>query len=224
MPSSPNQPSLVIFDCDGVLVDSEPVANRILAEHLTAAGLEITVDEARRDFVGTSMDHVMTVAEDRLGRPLPEGWLDRLRDATFAAFRQSLEPVPGVHGAIASIKGAGLPICVASSGPVEKMEVSLGVTGLIDHFDNAIFSSTMVARGKPHPDIFLHVADRMGHAPERCIVIEDSLPGVRGARAAGMRVLGYVGDPATERAMLAAAGAELLEDMADLARMIGITR
>ena len=214
------RPDLVIFDCDGVLVDSEPLANAVLARALSAEGLVMDVAESRRRYVGLSMATVITRVEAELGRPLPPGWLDALQQETFATFRASLRPVPGVAAAIDAIRAAGLPVCVASSGSLDKMGVTLGLTGLAERFGGRLFSSSMVARGKPFPDLFLHAAASMGVAPQRAVVVEDSLPGVEAACAAGMRALAYAsdGDPAA----LAAQGGEAFLDMALLPGLLGL--
>jgi len=214
------RPDLVIFDCDGVLVDSEPLANAVLARALTAEGLVMDVAESRRRYLGLSLATVIARAEAELGRPLPPGWLDALQQETFAAFRAELRPVPGVAGAIDAIRAAGLPICVASSGSLDKMGVTLGLTGLDARFGGRLYSSSMVARGKPFPDLFLHAAASMGVAPGRAVVVEDSLPGVEAACAAGMRALAYArdGDPTA----LAARGGEAFLDMALLPGLLGL--
>lgn len=183
-------PDLVIFDCDGVLVDSEPIANRILVQALTDVGYAITVDQAVEKFVGRSMASVVAFVESEIGQPLPNEFLDEVQKTTFAAFEAELQPMPGVADAIDRIDA---PVCVASSGMPEKIALSLSVTGLADRFGDYVFSASMVARGKPAPDLFLHAADRMGAAPDRTIVIEDSVPGIAAARAARMPVLGFIG-------------------------------
>jgi HAD superfamily hydrolase (TIGR01509 family) len=214
------RPDLVIFDCDGVLVDSEPLANEILARALGAQGLVMDVAECRRRYVGLSMASVVAKVEAELGRALPEGWLDALQHETFAAFRERLAAVPGVAEAVDAIRAAGLRICVASSGGIAKMTLTLGLTSLVSRFEGRLFSASMVPRGKPFPDLFLHAASAMGVTPARAIVVEDSLPGVRAARAAGMRALAYArdGDPAA----LAAEGGEPFMDMAGLPRLVGL--
>ncbi|HRE59876.1 MAG TPA: HAD family hydrolase [Micropepsaceae bacterium] len=215
-------PALVIFDCDGVLVDSEAIANDTLAEALTALGLPMSGAEARRRFVGLSFASVCRKLTEEHGLELPAGWADEVEARDFAAFRARLKPVPGVRQLIAAVDAAGIKKCVASSGSFAKMDVTLGVTGLRLHFDGAIFNSSQVARGKPAPDLFLHAARMMGVPPEQALVIEDSVYGVMGARAAGMRVIGYCGDPATDRTALASAGAEIVTGMAEVPRLIGI--
>jgi HAD superfamily hydrolase (TIGR01509 family) len=209
------QPALVIFDCDGVLVDSEPIANRVLAAHLTRAGLPTTEESSIADYVGLSLPAVLAEAARRLGRPLPADFAATLQTETFAAFRAGLRPVDGIAEALDALPW---PACVASSGAIEKMRVSLGVTGLWDRFEGRIFSAAQVRRGKPFPDLFLHAAASLGADPAACVVVEDSRPGVLAARAAGMAVLGYVGG-ITGHA-LADAGAIEFTDMRDLGALI----
>lgn len=206
---------LVIFDCDGVLVDSEPVANRILSEALGEVGLAVTCEECARATTGLAMASVVEWAQARLGRRLPPGFLDRVQARTFAALREGIEPVPGVVEALA---GIAVPVCVASSGEPEKIRLTLGLTGLLPRFEGRIFSATEVARGKPYPDLFLHAARTLGARPPSCVVVEDSLPGVRAAAAAGMRVLAYAN--AADGIALAAAGARVFDDMATLPRLL----
>jgi HAD superfamily hydrolase (TIGR01509 family) len=214
-------PELVIFDCDGVLVDSEPIANEILAESLTAIGLPTSAGQAVARFAGRSMAAIAGLAEADLGRPLPASFIDDVQRRTFAAFRARLKAVPGVAEALARIP---VPVCVASSGAPEKIALSLSVTGLARRFEGRLFSASQVARGKPHPDLFLLAARAMGAAPARTAVIEDSVPGIAAARAAGMRALGFLGAghaTADLGRRLAAAGAETYSDMADLPALLG---
>jgi HAD superfamily hydrolase (TIGR01509 family) len=206
---------LVIFDCDGVLVDSELLSNRILAEHLTAIGLPTTTEDSVRDYMGRSLSAALAVVEQRLGRALPPGFAEAYYEETFAAFARELEPVAGIHDALDQI---ALPSCVASSGPHAKIRHSLGLTGLLERFDGRIFSAADVEHGKPAPDLFLHAAATMGAAPERCVVVEDAPAGVQAGRAAGMTVLGYAG--LTDADELRAAGARTFERMADLPSLI----
>lgn len=214
------RPSLVIFDCDGVLVDSEGIANRALAAAVTALGHPMDEAASRRDFVGLSMKSVMARIEAMTGRALPPGWLDALQAETYAAFRAELGPVPGVAEAIRAVQGAGIATCVASSGTPDKLALTLGLTGLAPLFTGHVFSAVAVARGKPAPDLFLHAAARMGHGPETCVVVEDSVPGVTGAVAAGMRALGFARETAAH--LLVGAGAEPFDDMAALPGLIGL--
>jgi len=215
---------LIIFDCDGVLVDSEPIANRILVEALDDVGYEIALDEAVARFVGRSMAAVVGMVEADLGRPLPEGFIDALQARTFAAFERDLTAMPGVDEVLA---GLVVPVCVASSGSPDKIAHSLSLTGLERIFDGNLFSAAMVARGKPAPDLFLHAAKEMKVDPGSCLVVEDSVPGVEAARAAGMAVLGFVGGGHADAALgarLRAAGATVFSDMADLVAMIAERR
>jgi HAD superfamily hydrolase (TIGR01509 family) len=200
--------ALVIFDCDGVLVDSEPIANRVLAQALCEIGLETTLESSLRDYMGRSWSACVEIFEARLGRPLPPGFEAGFVARSEAALRAELLPVPGIHEALARI---ATPTCVASSGRHEKMRVTLGVTGLLERFEGRIFSSSEVARAKPWPDLFLHAAARMGAAPATCAVVEDSPRGVEAGVAAGMRVLGYAAR--TDAAELSRAGAEPFTDM-----------
>jgi len=206
---------LVIFDCDGVLVDSEPLANRIFAGALREIGLEIGLEEVCRTFIGLSMSRCVEIVEQRLGRPVPADFVDRLQDATFDAFRAGLQPVPGV---IAALKRIDAPVCVASSGEHEKMRLTLGLTGLLPRFEGRMFSATEVARGKPDADLFLYAASRLGARPERCAVVEDSLPGVQAARAARMTAFGYAGRADGDE--LAAAGATVFGEMEKLPELL----
>ena len=181
---------LVIFDCDGVLVDSEPISNRILARELTAIGLPTSTEDSMRDYMGRSWASCTAIVEERLGRALPPGFAAGYHAAVFAAFETSLEPVAGIEEALDRIT---LPCCVASSGAHERIRAALGVTGLLERFEERIFSATDVEHGKPAPDLFLHAAARMGFEPRDCVVVEDAPAGVQAGRAAGMTVLGYAG-------------------------------
>ncbi len=181
---------LIIFDCDGVLVDSERLAIKVDVAVLAQLGWSLTEAEVIERFVGLSDAHFRMEIESYLGRPLPEGWEARLELLYRDAFRRELRPVEGVTEVLDRI---ALRTCVASSGSHEKIRFTLGLTGLYDRFEGRIFSATQVARGKPAPDLFLFAAERMGVAPGACVVVEDSAVGVTAARAAGMQVLAYAG-------------------------------
>ncbi len=213
---------LVIFDCDGVLVDSEPISNGVLAQMLSAEGLPTTLSEARRDCQGLLLSEVLSNAEAKLGRSLPAGWLANYERERAEVFRRELEPVPGAAEAVQRVSAAGISVCVASQGKLEKTRLSLGLTGLIDLFlDGALFSAYSVARGKPHPDLFLHAAGVMGAEPSRCVVVEDTPIGVTAAASAGMRVLGYAAD--ADETELRRAGAEALFDsLTELPALLGL--
>ena len=213
-------PALVIFDCDGVLVDSEAIANRIMAEHITATGIPIGYDDCRARFVGGTLQRVMDTVEEWLDRPLPPGWREDFEARRNEAFRRELKAVPGVEEVLETLSAQGTAMCVASSGTVEKMELTLGLTGLKRFFGDRLFSAAMVAQGKPEPDIFLHAAEQMGYLPETCLVVEDSPTGVTAAVAAGMRVLAYAAE--TDAEMLKAAGAQPFDAMAELLGLLGL--
>jgi HAD superfamily hydrolase (TIGR01509 family) len=206
---------LVIFDCDGVLVDSEAISNRVLATMLTEQGLPTTLPQARREYQGLLLADVLARAEAKLGRSLPSRWLARYEAERTDAFRRELRPVTGAPETVESLLAAGLAVCVASQGKLEKTRLSLALTGL-DHLfpEHVRFSAYTVANGKPAPDLFLHAAARMGTEPSRCAVVEDTPSGVRAAVTAGMRAVGYVAD-SDEQAMREV-GAEPLRSLAEL--------
>ncbi|MCU4184924.1 HAD family hydrolase [Acidiferrimicrobium sp. IK] len=208
-------PQLVILDCDGVLVDSEKLAVEIESEMLTAMGWPLSPLDVLERFVGRSDAYTLQQIEAGLGRRAPE-WPARYAERLTAAFRAHLRPVPGVEAALDALR---VPTCVASSGPHEKIRLTLGLTGLLERFDGRIFSATDVARGKPAPDLFLHAAAAMGADPSACVVVEDSRAGVEAARAAGMRSLGFAGG-LTPREWLEGPGTTVFEDMADLPGLV----
>jgi HAD superfamily hydrolase (TIGR01509 family) len=212
---------LVIFDCDGVLVDSEPISNGVLARMLTEQGLATTVAQSRRDYQGLLLEEVLARAEQRLGRPLPASWLREYERRRSEEFRRALAPVPGAAQAVRAVRAAGLRVCVASQGALRKSRLTLGLTGLDELFGpDAVFSAEQVPRGKPHPDLFLHAAAAMCCDPPRSAVVEDTPSGILAARAAGMRALGLTAD-ADERA-LREAGAECVASMDELPRALGL--
>lgn len=211
---------LVIFDCDGVLVDSETISNGVLARMLTDEGLPTTLEEARHKYQGLLLGEVLDRAQAQLDRPLPSDWLGSYERERTDAFRRELRPVPGATEAVESVVKAGVGVCVASQGKIEKTKLSLDLTGLRHLFpDSAIFSAHLVPRGKPHPDLFLHAATSMGAEPADCVVIEDTPSGAAAAVAAGMRVLGYAAD-GNEQA-LRESGAEVFFSLAELPRLSG---
>jgi HAD superfamily hydrolase (TIGR01509 family) len=198
---------LIIFDCDGVLVDSEPVANRTLAQMLRELGLDLTQEQMFENFVGYSIAHCMHVIAEMLGRAPPENFVRELQRRTYDAFRTELRAMPGIESALERID---VPFCVASSGDHEKMRTTLGITGLLSRFAGRIFSVTQVAHGKPAPDIYLFAAAQLQSDPSRCLVIEDTPPGVKAGVAAGMTVFGYCAHTPVHK--LVAAGAQLTFD------------
>lgn len=209
-------PRLVIFDCDGVLVESETISNRVLAEMLTVEGLPTTLAQARRQYQGMLLADIRARAEQQLGRMLPQDWLARYETERDVAFRRKLEPVAGAAEAVRSIKVAGIGVCVASQGKLSKTSLSLRLTGLDGFFPKtARFSAYTVANGKPAPDLFLHAAGSMGVEPAGCVVVEDTPSGVTAAVAANMRVLGYAAD-SDERALRDAGATEILRSLDQL--------
>ncbi len=219
--NAPVPPELVIFDCDGVLVDTEPISNRVMAAAITEAGLPMTAEEVTAAFEGMRLDDIAAVVGKRLGIELPAGWVAAFEERRAVEFRKGVQAVPGVAEALASIASAGVPVCVASQASREKMELTLGLSGLIEHFEEgSLFSSRMVERGKPHPELFLLAARSMKHSPAGCVVVEDGVLGARAGRLAGMDVLGYAPNGRGER--LAQEGARTFESMTDLAALLGL--
>ena len=206
----------VIFDCDGVLVDTEPLAIEVDRQMLAELGWHLTRDEIIERFVGRSHEHFLDEVARHLGHPLPPGWDEECTRRLWDACTAALEPVDGIVEALA---GLSLPSCVASSGTQEKMAFTLGLTGLLDRFEGRLFSATQVTLGKPAPDLFLYAAEQMGWAPSSCVVVEDSAPGVDAALAAGMRVIAYAGG-VTKASCLDRAGVTLITDMRDLPETI----
>jgi HAD superfamily hydrolase (TIGR01509 family) len=212
---------LVIFDCDGVLVDSEPLANASFSRALKVQGLDWSVEETMRRLMGRSLRSCIEIVEFELGRKLPADFAESLQAETYKSFREApLRPVAGAREAVLALQTAGFETCVASSGAPEKMRFTLGLTGLWELFDGHVFSSTEVSRGKPFPDLFLHAAIAMNVQPFDCVVVEDSVPGVQAARSAGMRVLAYAGAPYADRDGLGAAGGFLFRDMGELPELV----
>jgi HAD superfamily hydrolase (TIGR01509 family) len=202
------KPDLIIFDCDGVLVDSEVLSCRCLSQALAGYGIDLGVDQALDLFLGRSVtavfDHYAA-----LGRPIPAQFSSELRAGVRASFLSALCPIEGVSSVLEDLQ---IPHCVASSSDVDRVSLSLSLTGLAPHFDKHLYTSQMVKRGKPAPDLFLYAAERMQADPHRTLVIEDSISGVTAAKAAGMTVWGFVGGSHYQsrdgKAMLQEAGAD----------------
>ena len=207
---------LVIFDCDGVLVDSERIAVRVEAELLAELGWPLSQAEIVERFMGRTTEYMDEAIEAQLGSRLPTDWKDQFQRRYREAFAAELVPVDGVLDALDQI---AVPTCVASSGSHDKLRFTLGHTGLYERFEGRIFSGYEVANGKPAPDLFLHAAARMGAGPARCAVVEDSLYGVLAARAAGMRVFGYAGG-LTPADRLEGEATVVFEDMRELPRLL----
>jgi len=183
---------LVIFDCDGVLVDSEPLSNQVLAAHASAMGWKMDGPTSQSLFKGMTMKQIHVLFG---GESLSEDWINQYYQDSFARFKTDLQPVKGVEDLIKRVKVSGRKICVASQGPMRKMRLTLGITGLWDYFGGNVFSAHDVARPKPFPDLFLHAATRMNSAPATCCVIEDSETGLKAALAAKMDVIYYTAQP-----------------------------
>jgi len=202
----------VIFDCDGVLVDSEPIANQLLGEQLTAAGYPTSTAESIERYMGGSFASMVADVRARFGGEPPDGFAERYHAALYAAFDSQLRAVTGI-GAV--LDGLAVRSCVASSGSPERIRRVLAATGLLERFEGRIYSAVEVQRGKPAPDLFLHAARSEGVPAAACAVVEDSPRGVEAGVAAGMRVLGYAGR--TPAAALRAAGARrVFGDMREL--------
>lgn len=215
------RPGLVLFDCDGVLVDTEVVSSDTLAAMLTERGVPTDGDALRVRMKGTSLDWIIAESTRQLGGTLPGGWMDEFIERRLVIYRQGVPQIPGAAAAVRAVRAAGIPVAVASQGARTKMAVTFPASGMDAVLGDApIFSGDDVERGKPHPDLYLHAAATLGVDPARCVVIEDSVPGVTGAVAAGMRVLGYAADE--DPARLAAAGAEVVHDLHDVPQRLGI--
>jgi HAD superfamily hydrolase (TIGR01509 family) len=188
----PAPPDLVIFDCDGVLVDSEPISNAVLAALLTRYGLTISAHDALREYKGLLMRDLIAKAEGALGAALPVGFVAEFEALRELEFRAHLQAIPGARSAVEDVRASGVKVCVASQGKLAKTELTLTLTGLRDLFSaDELFSAHTVARGKPHPDLFLHAARTMDADPSRCAVVEDTTLGVSAGLSAGMRVLWF---------------------------------
>jgi HAD superfamily hydrolase (TIGR01509 family) len=212
-------PKLIIFDSDGVLVDSEIIALTVLVRTASEEGVTISVEDAIRSFRGVKMADCVREIERRLGRGVRDTFVADVRQATALAFDAELKPVEGIHAALAEIT---VPVCVASNGPMSKLTHALGLTKLLGHFEGRIFSAYEVGSWKPDPGLFLHAAQTLGVHPSRCVVIEDSLSGIRAAKAAGMRVLGFTGGDPRVEPELAAFCDEFFHRMSDLPALLRI--
>jgi HAD superfamily hydrolase (TIGR01509 family) len=213
-----NAPELVIFDSDGVLVDSELITNRVFANMINELGVHVTLEDMFEKFVGRSMTDCCDLIARMLKKPIPKDFVEQYRARTTAALHAELAPVPGIESVLHELNKRGVPFCVASSGTHEKMRTTLGITGLLSQFENRLFSVTEVANGKPAPDVFLYAAKRLKAAPSKCYVVEDTPTGVIAGVRAGMTVFGYCALTPAHR--LIDAGANYtISDMSKLPRM-----
>ena len=211
---------LVIFDCDGVLVDSERLSIQLDVELLAGLGWPLSKSEIVERFVGRTEAAMRAEIEHHLGRDVSAEW-DAFSERYVAAFAAGLEPVDGISDAVDAIQASGVATCVASSGDHGKIRRNLAKTGLLARFDGRIFSGDDVEHGKPAPDLFLHAAAAMGVDPSRCAVVEDSRHGVAAARAAGMMAFGFAGG-VTPGVALAGPRTTLFDDMRDLPGLLGV--
>ena len=193
---------LVIFDCDGVVVDSERIVHGVFGTFIRSLGVRLTEAEMFEHFLGRRLVECMAIVEGLTGQPVPAVALERYCAERDRVLREQVQPVDGIREVL---EGLRIPCCIASSGDHAKMRITLGTTKLMPFFEGRLYSATEVPRGKPAPDVFLFAAERMGAAPSRTVVIEDSVNGVLAGCAAGMTVLGFAGLTAAEK--LAAAGA-----------------
>ena len=213
---------LIIFDCDGVLVDSEAIANDAMAEVFAGLGLSLSGVECRRMFQGKMMEDVCREAEQLAGIARDPQLPARVRQVTEEALAGRVGPVPGVVELVHSLVADEIEFCVASSGSVSKMQLTLGGVGLLPVMRGRLFSAQDVGRGKPHPDVFLTAAAAMGRRCEEAVIIEDSVTGVQAGVASGARVLGYAGDEFTDAQALSDNGAEVFFDMAEVRDLAGL--
>ncbi|MBL1435896.1 MAG: HAD family phosphatase [Rhodobacteraceae bacterium] len=207
------KPKLVIFDCDGVLVDSEVIGNTIMAESLSAYGLVVSLEQCMALFVGATMAGVKVKAEG-LGATLPDDWVAQIYEDIYARLRQDCPLVEGVIEVLDALDTAGVPYCVASNGSREKMGITLGQNGILERFGDRVYTAQELGIAKPAPELFWHAAQGVSHM--HCVVIEDSLNGIRGAAAAGMRCFAYAPDGGEVE------GATRFTHMDDLPALLGL--
>ncbi|MCZ8205727.1 HAD family phosphatase [Gemmatimonas sp.] len=209
----------IIFDCDGVLVDSERITSRVWAGLLTGIGLPTTTEQSLATYLGNSMGRCLEIVTEQLGHRPPDTLLARFYDEVKVALAREVTPVEGIVALLDALDAAGIGYGVASNGEHEKMRTTLGATGLLARFDGRRFSAVDVARPKPAPDLFLHAAEALGFEPVRTIVVEDSPLGVQGAHAAGMTVIGYAELVAPDR-LLAAGAVHTVDQLRELLPLI----
>nr|WP_254007771.1 HAD family hydrolase [Rhizobium sp. L1K21] len=220
---------MVIFDCDGVLVDSEPIALSNLRDCLSEQGLTLSTGAVSDRFLGRSLAFVISAIAEEFGKALPPQFAENLRRRLFERFERELQPTPHMAETLKMLKRHGIRFCVASSSYPDRIERSLEVTGLLSQFDDNIFSAAMVENGKPAPDLFLHAAETLGYKPAQCVVVEDTATGIRAAQAAGMPVFAFCGGThannddykASLRALRPDAMFDLMTDLLHLVRRPG---
>jgi len=208
---------LVIFDCDGVVVDSERIVFEVFSAFIRSLGVHLTEAETREQFLGRTLAACMTIVEQLSGKPVPPGALERYCADRDRVLRERVQAVDGIREVLETLT---IPFCIASSGGYDKMRITLGATALMPLFEGRLFSATEVARGKPAPDIFLFAAERMGASPARTVVVEDTVNGVLAGCAAGMTVLGYV-DLTPAAKLVEAGAAATFTHMRELPALVG---
>ncbi|WP_166417937.1 HAD family hydrolase [Cochlodiniinecator piscidefendens] len=213
------RPSLVIFDCDGVLVDSEPPSNQVMQQSLSKYGLDMSLEECMNAFVGSTMKNAMATAIS-LGADLPDNWIAEVYDETYATLRNGVPLVDSIAQLLGTLKAADIPFCVASNGSEDKMKITLGQNGLWDTFSDRMFSAHTLGVAKPDPDLFLHAAAHFQCSPNDCVVVEDSGSGVTAAIRANMRCLAYA--PHSDGKNLRDLGAEVFKNMAAVPDLLGL--
>lgn len=213
------RPELVIFDCDGVLVDTEPTSNAVLAENLTRHGLSLSAEECTAMFTGWSMVNVEKEAK-RLGAALPEGWIKDVYAEEFTALKKGVPAMDGIHDILNRLDAINLPFCVASNGSEDKMAITLGQTGLLPRFEGAIFSAHTLKTSKPDPALFQAALKAFKMEPARAVVIEDSVLGATGAARADIPCYGFA--PHHDGKDLAGTGARIFKNMNELPGLLGL--
>lgn len=203
---------LIIFDCDGVLVDSEAIVNRVIYQQARELGASLTFEEAEEKFSGGNLNMVIAYVEQEIGHPVPDDFVPVFRKRSFEAFETEIQAVAGVEQLIQQLTK---PFCVGSNGPRNKIELTLGLTGLLPYFEGKIYSAYDVGKWKPDPTLYLTIAQTMNLEPHQCAVIEDSKFGVQAAKRAGMDVFGYAPHPKHEQKLLAE-GATVFQHMSQL--------
>lgn len=212
-------PDMVIFDCDGVVVDSEPTTARVLISNLSRYGLLLTPQQLSEMFLGGTMMRIEEQAK-AMGAKLPDTWLDDTYTEVFAALAEEVEPIPGIVGVLDVLAAANIPVAIGSNGPHRKMHITLSRTGLAHRFGRHVYSREDVERPKPAPDVYLKAAREAGVPPDRCVVIEDSANGAKAAKAANMHCLGFAADTAPER--LTPVVDDVFRSMSELPALLGL--
>jgi len=214
-----SRPELIIFDCDGVLVDSEVIFNEVLCKDLAERGLELSVEQTMELFVGGSMESVERAVRSR-GIELTDSWIENIYGKVMTRLDAGVDPVDGIPELLAHLSKIGMPFCVASNGPIRKMNVTLGQNDLLQYFEKGLFSAYEINSWKPEPGLFLHAASQFAVEPKHCVVIEDSNNGTLAAKNAGMPCLAYA--PEGSDARLEANGAKCFSKMSEVPALLNL--